>query len=86
MSYVKQVVELFQKRHQTSEILSPADYQTIAEWEKEEIPIEVALNSINLFFDNLTPETEPNDISVNKLQSDIKKQFADWLKNSKGND
>jgi len=47
MKYVVEVADLFLARCCNNKVLSPMDFVTIAEWEKQEIPIEVVLRSIN---------------------------------------
>ena len=84
MNYVTEVANLFLSRRQDGTILSPTDYATIAEWEKQEIPLAVVLDSINRVFDNLAQSNERVNIeSISHFQSEIKKNFADWLQGLK---
>jgi hypothetical protein len=84
MNYVTEVANLFLSRCERVRILSPMDYATIAEWEKEEIPLTVVFNSLNDFFDNLPQNVETVNIkSIRHFQNEVKKNFADWLHNSK---
>jgi hypothetical protein len=84
MSYVTEVADLFLSRCRNVKILSPMDYATIAEWEKQEIPLTVVFNSLNRVFDNLPHNIEPVDIvSIGHFQNEVKKNFADWLHNLK---
>ena len=80
MNYVIEVAELFVLRRQTAEILTPTDYEIIAEWEKEEIPLEIVLNSINHVFDRLAQSNEPFKIeTIADVQTEVEKNFASWL-------
>ena len=80
MSYVTEVAELFVSRRQTAEILTPTDYEIIAEWEKEEIPLEIVLNSINCIFDCFGTNNEHFKMkAIADVQTEIEKNFANWL-------
>jgi hypothetical protein len=84
MSYVSDVAELFLSRCQSVKILSPTDYATIAEWEKQEIPLAVILDSLNRSFNALPEHKKTSKIeSMNYFQNEIKKNFANWLQNYK---
>lgn len=81
MNYVAKVADLFLSRCQNIKILDPMDYTIIAEWEKQEIPLAVVMDSINQAFDNLPPEA--NIESITHFQTGVGKDFADWLYNLK---
>ena len=84
MSYVTDVADLFLSRCQNLKILSPMDYATIAEWEKEEIPLAVVFDSLNHAFDNLPQQREPVNIeSVGYFHNEVKKNYVNWLHNLK---
>lgn len=81
MSYVTDVADLFLSRCQIVVILSPTDYATIAEWEKQEIPLTVVFDSLNSVFDNLPQNNESVNIeSIGHFHNEVKKGFADWLR------
>ena len=83
MNYVETVADLFLKRSGYA-ILSVADYVLVAEWEKEEIPLDVVLDSINRVFDNLAQSNgRVNLESIGYFQNEVKKNFADWLQKLK---
>ncbi len=81
MSYVTEVADLFLSRCQSIKILSPMDYATIAEWEKQEIPLTVVFDSLNRAFDNLPQNNQVNIESISHFQNEFKKHFTDWLHN-----
>jgi hypothetical protein len=84
MSYVTDVATLFLSRCQNIQILSPVDYETIAEWEKQNIPLTVVFDSLNFIFDNLQQNTELGNIeSIGDFQNEVKINFANWLHNFK---
>ena len=85
MNYVTEVANLFLSRCDHIKILSPADYATIAEWEKEEIPIAIIIDSLNSGFDDIIHNIEPIKIeSIGYFQNEVKKNFAEWLYSFKG--
>lgn len=84
MNYISEVIDLFSSRCRKLTHLSPKDYALIAEWEKQEIPLFVVLNSINRIFDNLDQNNEFESIDVIEyFQNEVKKNFIDWLQNPK---
>ncbi len=77
MNYVETVADLFLTRRGYT-LLSVADYVTIAEWEKEEIPLDVVVISINESLDDF----KENTIQINSIgyfQEIIRKNFAKSL-------
>ena len=84
MSYVTEVADLFLSRCQNVSILNPMDYATIAEWEKQEIPIDIVFESLNQAFDNLPNNKELMKVdSIGYFHNEIKKNYVDWLHNLK---
>lgn len=83
MNYVETVADLFLTRR-GCKILSAEDYVLVAEWEKEEIPLDVVLDSINRVFDNLAQDDNHFNLdSIGHFQDEVKKNFADWLQKLK---
>jgi hypothetical protein len=82
MNYVENIAKLFLERSGIA-LLDAADYVTIAEWEKEGIPLEVVIDCINRAFDDFAEEknlAKPDSIEL--FQSQVKNCFADWLQKS----
>lgn len=79
MSYVIAVADLFLSRCPNVTILSPTDFTIIAEWEKQEIPLNVVLSSINKICDELA-EKVVEVASVNEFRSSVKQHYIDWLR------
>jgi hypothetical protein len=76
MSYVTEIADLFLARNSGVKILKPEDYVIIAEWEKQEIPLFIVLDSINQgFAKNAHRQIE----SIGFFQDEVKKQFTSWL-------
>lgn len=77
MNYVREVTDLFLSRCRDVTILSPIDFIMIAEWEKQEIPLEVILKSIN----EMCPDVKngPRVRSVADIQDTVRQDFMDWL-------
>lgn len=83
MNYVCEISELFQSRCSNVTILSPEDYTLIAEWEKEQIPIEIIAASINEICDR--PNGSAAGIkSISYFQESIRKRFRHWLRTDTG--
>lgn len=82
MNYVPEIANrfLYCCRHIT--ILGPADFAIIAEWEKQDIPVAVVLESIEEVCGHKTDgETI---LSVADIQGKVKQNFVAWLQ-TKGN-
>jgi hypothetical protein len=78
MNYVEEVSQLFKSRCNGPAIVSPEDYALIAEWEKQEIPFDIVLVTINLICDQMNgSETEIN--SIRYFNDAIKTNFRRWL-------
>jgi len=77
MNYVEEVSSIFQARCGKT-ILAPEDYAQIAEWEKQEIPLEVVAVTIDLTSYQLDGvETEIK--SIRYFNDAIKTNFRRWL-------
>ena len=84
MSYVTDVADLFLSRCQNISMLNPMDYATIAEWEKQEIPIDIVFDSLNRAFDSLSNNKELKNIeSIGYFHNEVKKNYVNWLHNLK---
>jgi len=79
MSYVSTVVDFINTRTASPTALSAEDYTTIAEWEKQEIPLGFVLDSLNHRLIDLGTQSGP--LSLSDLGTNIGKEFADWLLN-----
>jgi len=78
VNYVIDVADLFLERCPNVKILSPADFTIIAEWEKQEIPLDVVFDSINRScheFGEKVGEIE----SISDLRTIVKQSYVDWL-------
>jgi hypothetical protein len=75
-NYVEEVSSLFQARCGKT-ILGPEDYAQIAEWQKQEIPIEVVAVTIDLACDILGEECDVNSISF--FDEPIRTNYRRWL-------
>jgi len=78
MSYVIAVADLFLARCPNVTILSPMDFTIIAEWEKQEIPLDVVFDSINRFCDELGKKIGEVR-SISDLRSSVKQNYINWL-------
>lgn len=77
MSHITKVADLITSRDENVKILSPMDYAVIAEWEKQEIPLFVVIDSINRFFGNFRQDKIPvHIVSIGELHVEVKKNFA----------
>ena len=78
MDYVGEMAGLFRSRCGDTKILSPMDYVIVAEWEKEEIPLTVILDSINEVCDWLDGDAGKVE-SIGEFQPAVKQSFLNWL-------
>jgi len=78
MNYVTDVADLFLARYPSVTILSPTDCTIIAEWEKQEIPLEVVFDSINAVCDGLGDKVGEVE-SINDLRIAVKQNYINWL-------
>ncbi len=79
MKYVTDVASLFLDRCPEITILGPEDFTIIAEWEKQEIPFEVVVRSINETCDR-SSEDRAKIKSIADFQRSVKKNYLEWLK------
>ncbi len=60
-------------------ILGPADFTTIAEWEKQDIPLEFILSSLNELCDGLGEDRIKIE-SISDVKDRMNQNFIDWLR------
>lgn len=78
MNYVETVADLFLKRS-GKKLLAMNDYVLIAEWEKEEIPLEIILDSINRSFNDVSAVSE-NIESIEYFKDIVQMDFAEFIR------
>jgi hypothetical protein len=78
MSYVGEVANAFLSRRSGPGILRPMDYAIIAEWEKQEIPLAVVVDSINEGCGKIECRIDEID-SIGSFQDLVRKNFRVWL-------
>ncbi|HMS40245.1 MAG TPA: hypothetical protein PKE69_08470 [Pyrinomonadaceae bacterium] len=78
MNYIETVAELFLKRSGKN-LLAVSDYVLIAEWEKEEIPLEIVLDSINRIFNEIS-EVSKNIESIEFIEDRVQINFAESIR------
>lgn len=78
MNYIREVTNLFTARCRNPATLTPDDFALIAEWKKQEIPLEVILKSIGEVCDGQCE----NKLSVTDIQDKVKRDFVNWLQTS----
>lgn len=78
MNYVTEVADCFLALNPNSPILDPADYTTIAEWEKQQIPLAIVLASIKEARNGLTTQSPCMD-SLTGFKEVVKTNFRNWL-------
>ncbi len=83
MNYVAHVAELFRSRCGDTKILGSMDYVIIAEWEKQEIPLDVVSSAIDQTLQYLG-DANPSIDSVSTFQEKVKQNFNAWLQNGTG--
>ena len=76
MSYVSEAAELFQCLNPEMTVLSPDDYLTIAEWEKQEIPLSLVLGAIR---DLSAGNGRRNRTNLVEIKQDVKDKYSAWL-------
>lgn len=81
MNYITAVAEEIGSRCRHLGILSPMDFLTIAEWEKQGIPLLVVMQSINEFSEHLERESDVY-ASFSALNDLVQRNFRDWLLNA----
>lgn len=78
-NYVTEIADLFLARCSGITILSPLDYTIIAEWEKQEIPLAIVLDTMNKGFEKVNA-AEVKVESIGHFQEAVKKNFREWLR------
>ncbi|MBC7900341.1 MAG: hypothetical protein H7070_09850 [Saprospiraceae bacterium] len=81
MNYVTEIADFFVCRFPGIAILSPADYTIIAEWEKEEIPVEIVRRTIDEVFPDHNDENFQPELV--KCHEKVKINFRQWLADGK---
>ena len=76
MSYVSEAADLFQSLNPDVSVLSSFDYLTIAEWEKQEIPLPLVLKAIREFSNG---RGTGNNVDLAEIKQDVKDVYAAWL-------
>lgn len=75
INYVREVTDLFTERCPKAATLTPGDFAIIAEWEKQEIPLKVILQSIGEVCDG----HDENTRSITDINDKVKRDFVNWL-------
>lgn len=78
MSYVSTVADFFTTRSGLPAVLSPDDYASIAEWEKQEIPLAFVLQALDYHLGHSQSEYAKPD-SIFELRSTVSLEFAESL-------
>lgn len=79
MSYVAEITSFFKARFPEAAELDASDYTTIAEWEKQEIPMALVRRAINdVYYD--CKEKGVDIESIGHCEETVKSNFRDWLK------
>jgi len=81
MSYVSVVTDFFATRQGADFTFTPEDYSTIAEWEKQGIPLAFVLSTM----DRVISESEKRREligSIIQISPSVDSRFADWLRDS----
>ena len=81
MSYISVVTDFFATRQGADFVFSPEDYATIAEWEKQEIPLAFVLSTIDRVISDSEKQRESIG-SINQISLSVHSRFADWLRES----
>jgi hypothetical protein len=83
MSYVSVVTDFFTTRKGDVDFsFSPEDYATIAEWEKQEIPLAFVLNTIDRVMNE--SRSRSRDLrSIGELDHSVCADFAEWLRSQR---
>jgi len=82
MTYVTEVVDFFLARFPGVALLDPTDYTILAEWEKQEIPLDLVLKSIADAHTDL--QNNSGEIkSLADCHARVKVNFREWLKHNR---
>lgn len=84
MSYVSEITDRLLARCPKLTMLEAMDYVMIAEWEKQEIPLEIVFRSIDTVCAG-RDENPSEAVSTARLQIAVKKNFRDWLRTTPEN-
>ena len=76
MSYVSEVADLVHSLNTHDSVLSPHDYLTISEWEKQEIPLSLVLSSLR---EHLACQEDAIDGSLIGIKQEIRNRYAAWM-------
>jgi hypothetical protein len=79
MSYVSVVTDFFSTRQGCDLSFTPEDYATIAEWEKQEIPLAFVLSTIDRVINERESRSETVG-SILQISASVDSRFVDWLK------
>ena len=79
MSYVTEIAELILELNPEQPLLDADQYTTIAEWEKEGIPLEVVKSSI---YQALGRPNAASADSVSSAYQAVNANFQNWLRNA----
>ena len=82
MSYVSVVTDFFVTRQGAEFVLTPEDYATIAEWEKQDIPLAFVVSTIDRVISESQLRSEPA-LSIHQINGSVHSRFADWLRDKK---
>ena len=75
------ITDFFATRQGADFNFSPEDYATIAEWEKQEIPLAFVLSTIDRVISESEKRREMID-SIIQISPSVDSRFADWLRDS----
>lgn len=81
-NYLSEVVNLFLTRRSSTLNLSPLDWQIVAAWEKQGIPLHIVIRAINGVFDKyyMQPKAKQKPIkSISYCSEEIQIAFENWL-------
>ena len=73
INYVHEVADLINFHH--AAILGPNDFATIAEWEKEEIPLALVLSSV----DEICEGSHEDALAIEVFEKKVNDDFEKWL-------
>ncbi len=80
-NYISEVADLFLRRRGSTLNLSPLDWQTISEWELQQIPLRVVIRAINDIFDKIEMKLKhlrPRVKSISFCAEEIQTAFVNW--------
>lgn len=80
-NYLSEVSDLFLRRRGSTLGLSPLDWQTIDQWERDGIPLRIVIRVINEVFDNIEMKPKklrPRVKSISYCADEIEIAFENW--------